>query len=217
MPNRLDFEIAYRRNLPHIQPPGATLFITTRLYGSLPTEALQRLYEEAQLRLAAIDATDAPAERAELRYREEKRYFARFDQLLDRADHGPNWLQNATVAQIIVDALHNRDGQTYDLIAYCVMPNHLHLVLTPLPRDANSYFSMSRIMHVLKGFTAYRANDALGRKGTFWQAESYDHYVRDQDELQRVVYYVIFNPVKAGLVEDWSMWPWTYWKFAPAP
>ncbi len=214
MPNSLEYQPIYRRNLPHIQPPGATLFLTTRLHDSLPIEAIQRLRDETQLRLQVIEATADPAEKSDLLYREGKRYFGRFDDLLDAATHGPDWLHDPQIARIVCDALHNRDGKTYDLVAYCVMPNHLHIVLTPLLRDAENYYSISRIMHVMKGYTAYEANKVLGRKGTFWQAESYDHYVRDAAELQRIVYYVINNPVKAGLVDDWTAWAWTYWKYA---
>jgi REP element-mobilizing transposase RayT len=162
-----------------------------------------------------IEETAVASEKPILLYREEKRYFGRFDELLDGATHGPKWLGEPRVAQVVCEALHNRDGQTYDLTAYCVMSNHLHVVLAPLLCSPETYHSISQIMHVLKGYTAYEANDILGRKGTFWQAESYDHFVRDADELQRIVYYVINNPVKAGLVDDWAAWPWTYWKYAP--
>ena len=215
MPDRLDYQLTYRRNLPHIQPPGATLFLTTHLHGSLPVQAMLRLRQEAQLRLEAIDRRVNSAERHDLISSVENRYFGRFDDLLDNASQGPVWLSNPVIARMVGETLHNRDGVTYDLIAFCIMPNHLHIILTPLPDGENGYFSISRIMHVLKGYSARNGNEILGRKGNFWQAESYDHYVRDANELQRIVYYVIANPVKAGLVEDWANWPWTYWKFAP--
>jgi REP element-mobilizing transposase RayT len=62
----------------------------------------------------------------------------------------------------------------------------------------------------LKGFTALAANRRLGRTGAFWQPESYDHVVRDSGELERIVAYVVRNPVKAGLVAAADEWPWTY-------
>lgn len=215
MASHLQYQLAYRRNLPHIQPPGATLFITPHLHGSLPVEAIERLRNEFQLRLKQIEREAAPAEKELLLYREEKRYFGRFDDLLDRMTHGPDWLRIPDVARIVCNALHNRDGKTYELIAYCVMPNHFHTVLTPLPIDSDSYQPLSRIMHVLKGYSAHEANEVLKRRGKFWQAESYDHFVRDTAELERIIYYVINNPVKAGLVEHWADWPWTYWRDAP--
>ena len=71
-------------------------------------------------------------------------------------------------------------------------------------------YPLKRIMQSLKRYTARQANKVLERKGAFWQAESYDHVVRDADELVRIVQYVINNPVKAGLVSYWEAWPWTY-------
>jgi REP element-mobilizing transposase RayT len=67
-------------------------------------------------------------------------------------------------------------------------------------------------MQSLKGYTAHEANKVLNRTGTFWEAESYDHEIRDGEEFGRVIRYVINNPVKAGLVQHWSEWKWTYWK-----
>ncbi len=65
-------------------------------------------------------------------------------------------------------------------------------------------------MHGLKGGTAHEANRLVGRSGAFWEHESYDHYVRDEEELERIILYVLGNPVKAGLVADWRAWPWSY-------
>jgi putative transposase len=70
-------------------------------------------------------------------------------------------------------------------------------------------------MHSLKGYTAYEGNRLLGRKGAFWEHESYDHYVRDEEELERIVAYVLSNPLKAGLVTDWKAWPWSYCRVTP--
>lgn len=114
------------------------------------------------------------------------------------------------MATVIVEALHYRDQQAYDLLAFCVMPNHVHLVCTPLEREDGTCHALQRILQSLKRYTARQANQILGRRGAFWQAESYDHVVRDADELTRVVRYVINNPMKAGLVSDWEAWPWTY-------
>ncbi len=69
-------------------------------------------------------------------------------------------------------------------------------------------------MQSFKGYTAHKANRLLCRKEAFWQHESYDHWVRDENELARIVKYIINNPVKAGLVEHWEDWPWTYSQYA---
>jgi REP element-mobilizing transposase RayT len=69
-------------------------------------------------------------------------------------------------------------------------------------------------MHSLKRYTARQANQLLGREGAFWQHENYDHVVRDEEEWQRIITYILNNPVKAGLVQNWEDWEWTYYKVA---
>lgn len=216
MANTLRYQPSYRRNLPHIQPPGATLFVTPRLYGSLPRQALEQLHAETEARLKTIAAIADPEMREAERYDEYKRQFGRLDALLDKAAHGPHWLADPAIAAILCEAFHYRDGRVYELLAFCVMSNHAHIVFTPLRKSNNTYYALSQIMQSLKGRSASVANGILGREGHFWQQESYDHYVRDAQELQRIVWYVLNNPVKVGLVDEWSKWPWSYWKYATA-
>ncbi len=90
------------------------------------------------------------------------------------------------------------------------MPNHIHLVLTPRAAEDGTPIALQRIMYTLKRQTAIGANRHLDRNGTFWQYESYDHYIRDRAEYERVVAYVLDNPVKAGLCDSWEAWPWSY-------
>jgi len=103
------------------------------------------------------------------------------------------------------------------------MSNHVHAVFAPFLiaaelRESRSFRSVSFlsenppldvIMKSLKGYTAWEANRVLGRKGTFWEQESYDHVVRDDAEFHRIINYVLNNPVKAGLVSDWRQWKWS--------
>lgn len=86
------------------------------------------------------------------------------------------------------------------------MPNHIHIVFMPLKESKDKYYSLSKIMHSFKRHTAHEANLTLGRTGTFWQHENYDHFVRDDAELERIVKYVLYNPVKANLVKEQSDW-----------
>ncbi len=90
----------------------------------------------------------------------------------------------------------------------------IHLVFTPLPKDGDKYHSLSKIMQTIKGRSAYQANPLLNRRGNFWQHENYDHVVRDKAEWDRIIIYVLNNPVKAGLVQQWQDWPWSYCKYA---
>ncbi|GAA4496277.1 transposase [Hymenobacter ginsengisoli] len=191
--------IYYERYLPHRLPPGETIFITFRLAGSLPQEVLVRLQAEAQL------AQQRSAPDVGLRYAEQKRYFGRFDALLDGSTHGPTWLGQPAVAAIVQQAIHYPDRKGYDLRCYCIMPNHVHLVVD-LPDDAPP---LAKTLQTLKGYSSFQANKLLGLSGAFWQAESYDHVVRS-GELDRIISYVLENPVKAGLVDEWPKWPYSY-------
>jgi REP element-mobilizing transposase RayT len=204
----LEYQLFYRRHLPHIQPPGATLFITFRLAGSLPTEVLQRLLTEAERVEAVLARILDPQERAQQAYLEQRRLFGKWDTALDTAQNGPFWLRDPRIADLVTESLHHRDGRVYDLDAFCIMPNHVHLVYTPLPKADSTYHAMSAIMHSLKRYTARQANLLLGREGSFWQHENYDHVVRDEAEWRRIITYVLNNPVKAGLVQHWKEWPY---------
>ena len=233
--NSLTYRQFYRRRLPHIVPPDATFFVTFRLVNSLP-QALLRKYrarkewlEAETKRLLATGNADAPEVTEHIARMEEfhRTWFQTIEDWLDRAEAEENWLQGEAVARIVTNSLHFLDHQSYDLMAYCVMPNHVHVVFRPLltaaelteARDDSGplYFlsehpSLARIMKSLKGFTAREANRVLHRQGAFWESESYDHWVRDEADLDRIVTYVLNNPVKAGFVAQWQDWPYSYKK-----
>jgi REP element-mobilizing transposase RayT len=117
------------------------------------------------------------------------------DRLLDRARSGPLFLRRPDIAELVVAAL--RDGERrfrrYQLHSFVVMPNHVHLLVTP-------QVEATRWLGPLKGFTGHEANRLLGQQGTpFWQDESYDHLVRSDVEFERIQAYIAQNPVGAGL------------------
>ncbi len=209
--NKLTYKHTYRRQLPHIQPPGATLFVTTRLAGSLPAHVWEQLKEASEKRLAdAQKQATHPDLEKQAEYEEHKRLFANMDRYLDNTQNGPHWLKNTAVAQTVVQALHYRHEKVYHLDTFCVMSNHIHLLFTPLEKENGRYHSLSSIMHSLKRYTAGEANNILNREGPFWQHESYDHFVRNEAELNRIRWYILNNPVQAGLVPNWEDWPWSY-------
>ena len=205
----------YMRHLPHMHPPGATFFVTCRLAGSLPRAILHELRIEAERVARELDDIPTEPDRARQAHMSHRRLFAQWDTKLDEAGAGPVWLEKAKVAQVIADSLHHRDDRVYELLAYCIMPNHVHVVFKPLPDTKNNILSVTTIMQSLKGYTAFTANRLLNRRAQFWQRESYDHWVRDEKELLRIIRYVISNPVKAGLTHHWQEWPWTYCKHPP--
>jgi putative transposase len=206
----LTYRPFYRRRLPHVQPPEATLFITFRLADSLPQSVIEGLRAERQRVEKAIDRISDHDERIRRDYLEERRLFGRWDEALDTSQQGPRWLADSRIATLMVESLHYRDDQVYTLHAFCIMPNHVHLVCTPLEKADGTCHSLTAILHSLKRYTAREANKVLGRQGTFWQQESYDHVVRDEGEFERIVGYVFNNPVKAGLVSTQEEWPWSY-------
>ncbi len=128
-------------------------------------------------------------------YRLQKKFFGRYDDWLDRMASGPTWLREPAVAEIVAGEIRRLDGEHYDLLAYWVMPNHVHLLVDchrfGAGRDTRGHPSaLSHTLHLLKGRTARQANQHLGRRGPFWQHESYDHFVRDEKELGRMVEYI---------------------------
>jgi REP element-mobilizing transposase RayT len=125
------------------------------------------------------------------------------DRLLDNARTGPLTLRQPGIAKVVVDAIHYRDGGPYDLHNYVVMPNHVHLLITPrLP--------VSQLMQSLKRFTARESNRILGLTGQpFWQDESYDRQVRNEREFARIARYIEMNPVHAGFASKPEDFPWS--------
>jgi REP element-mobilizing transposase RayT len=209
----LEYKIFYRQHLPHIQPPGATFFLTFRLANSIPTVKLVELQEEARATERRLAQICTVADRQREAVLAAKRQFARWDAMLDLAACGPKWLTEPAIARLVADALHFQHNRTADLDSFTIMSNHVHVVLTPLEKSDGSYHSLARILHSIKSFTSNQANRILGLEGAFWQHESYDHYVRDPEELLRIRRYVLNNPVKAGLIDSIENWPWSYSKF----
>jgi REP element-mobilizing transposase RayT len=171
----------YRRRLPHILPPNTHIFLTSRLAGSIP----------------AAHSSD--------RYPTPGHKFAAEDRALDRSCQGALWLKDDRVAAIVANAIQigASDKRFYDLIAWVIMANHVHLLILPK-------VDVCKIMRWLKGSTARMANEVLKHTGErFWRDESYDHWVRNAAELGRIVRYIEHNPVAAGLVEEPRRYRWS--------
>ncbi len=196
----------YRRNLPHYQPPFGTYFVTTRLDGSLPREAIMRLIEERERNLKAIRSINEIATQKKKAYNIYRKYFAQFDELLEGQIFGQHWLADDRIASLVMEALLHRDRKVYNLYCATIMPNHIHMVFNLERNDIPLY----KVLQSFKRHTALEANRILGRSGSFWQSESYDHVVRDGAELERIIMYVFLNPEKARLVKKAREWKWNY-------
>ena len=105
------------------------------------------------------------------------------------------------IARVVEDSLLHFEGQRYALHAWCVMPDHVHVLVTPFEdRPLNT------ILHSWKSFTANEVNKMLHRAGALWQPESFDHLVRSPEAFERFAAYIESNPVAAGLCSDPSAW-----------
>ena len=169
----------YVRKLPHWHPEGDALFVTWRLFGSLPRKVVKSWVVPPN--------------------------FATYETALDCAAFGPVWLKDDRIAQVVADALAygQRELRLYELVAWVIMPNHVHIVIQP-------FTELKKITKTLKGYTARQANVILNREQKpFWHEESYDHWVRDRYALERIVGYVERNPVYAGFVEREDEWRWS--------
>ncbi len=120
------------------------------------------------------------------------------------ANFGLRLLAQPNTARIVETALLHFDGERYRLLAWCVMPNHVHVVAEQLEG-----WPLAQVIHSWKSFTANAINRALNRKGRVWVREYYDRYMRDDDHLTTTIFYVEQNPVEAGLVASAQLWPWS--------
>jgi putative transposase len=202
----------HRRRLPHIQPLGGTFFVTYNLHGSIPKEVLAQWAAEYEMDKALIMQNsknkDADLERLG------KLDFAKKDKFFDSYTGGNHYLKSDTLVQIVADTLHYWDGIRLELYCYTIMSNHVHVVFRLFGEDetAEKPVYLEQIMHSIKLYSASKCNKLLGEEGAFWQHESYDRLVRDDEELHRIMVYVLNNPVKAGLCKQMSEWKWNYIK-----
>jgi REP-associated tyrosine transposase len=197
------------RNLPHWEITGATYFVTFRLAGSLPAAVVEEWRQERErLRRGVVGAHTAMTE--EERKRLSRVSHEKFDAQLDRAEQGPKHLTDPRLASLVVDALRFHASRRYDLYAYVVMPNHVHLVMRPLPKANPVYvWGLDEIMRSIKGYTGKKANELRDAHGEFWQREYFDHLIRDEEEWWWYVEYTHLNPVRAELCARPEDWAWS--------
>jgi REP element-mobilizing transposase RayT len=208
--------------LPHIYPVGATFFITFRLADSLPQSKLNALKEKFNKRKREIEQLNlSKAKKVKAIHRLRKKIFGIFDKQLDEAPYGDCHMNETTVAQIIWDEIFQYDKLYYDVHHISIMPNHVHMLIdtsvqvqedTDIDETPDGYVSIDECMHLIKGGSAFLINKHLKRSGALWQKESYDHFVRydEENEYTRISTYIQNNPIKAKLDKKFLNAPYRY-------
>lgn len=181
-----------RGYLPHFESGDVLQHITFRLHDAVPSKVLAQW--KAELSLAGADG-QVPSD--DQRMIELAR---RVEQYEDKG-HGECWLRNPVIASIVEGGLLQFDSERYRLVDWCIMPNHVHVLVQFLEP-----WLMSGVLHSWKSWMAKECNKALGRKGTFWMEEYFDRYVRSDEHCRYIVDYIAANPVKAGLAASPEAW-----------
>src|SRR5690242_17324100 len=184
-----------RGYLPHWDHPGMIQSLNFRLADSLPVSVVERWKKELE---------HLPKDEASTTMRR------RVEKYLD-SGHGECWLRNPDFARLTEDTLLHFDGQRYHLLAWCIMPNHVHAMI-----ETQEGFPLQDVLHSWKSFTGNRVNQLIKRNGVFWQREYLDRYVRNAEHYQKAIAYIEENPVKAGLARIKAGWPWSSAKFRHA-
>ncbi len=177
-----------RGYLPHFSGDAVTQLVTYRLVDSMPQEVLARWSEE----LKHLPPTEFDLEKRK-----------RIDAYLDQG-YGNCYLKDERIAALVQENLLFADNGRYRLYAWCIMPNHVHVLFTPSTSQ-----ELGKIVHSWKSYTAHECNKLLNRTGEFWQKEMYDRYIRDEKHFATAIRYIENNPVKAGLCASPEDWLWS--------
>jgi putative transposase len=194
-----EVHIRNRGRLPHWESDGGLYFITFHLADSLPHSALEKIAERHRILKAASQqrANLLPEQKALIA----EYSHSRIEEYFDRGIGSCAFLDHR-IAGAMAAALRFREGRHYRLLAWCVMPNHVHVVVRLFPGQ-----ELAKVVKAWKNFSAKAANQVLERKGRFWQREYYDRLIRNGNELDRAICYVVENPLKANL-KNW-VWAWS--------
>lgn len=187
-----------RRNLPHWRVAGRSYFVTFRLHGTIPADIVTELKERRK---------EIIKNGSEKEIIENQRYeFLKIEKILDVNHSSQNHLMNRQIAGIVLDYFAEVEVKFgWRFPAIVVMPNHVHCLCCGESATDN----LDVMLRKLKGYTAFKANEILERRGKpFWASESFDHWCRNFQKEESVKKYIRNNPVKAGLVAKAEDWPW---------
>ncbi|MEO0733875.1 MAG: transposase [Bacteroidota bacterium] len=207
----------YPKNIPHDPLGHAAVHITYRLYRSLPKQIFTTLAARRQKQIEELEdelLKFRPDQAEEVRRLRTRQIDGRYELAIDQALHQANIPQSyslteAFVRQTVRDSwLHLQQRETIFLYALCIMGNHVHVILRSF--DETMDISVAKVMNNHKGYTARIINRQRGQIGTpFWAKGYFDRRIR-QGKFMTAMWYMLNNPVKAGLVEEWQDWAGTY-------
>jgi putative transposase len=176
-----------RGYLPHLDAPGELQALTFRLRDAIPKPVIQRWRQEF--------ANESDQSRAgDLRKK-----IARYED----SGLGECLLKVPRHAEAMESCLFHADGERYRLLEWCVMPNHVHVLIGTIEG-----IKLGDVVRTWKTYSAKSINESMGRTGPIWEEDYHDRYIRDESHLHSARSYIRLNPVKAGLCSHAKDWPW---------
>lgn len=221
MPVIEQLKTEYRRNdQPHLQPIGATFAVTLMAHDAIPEALLEKVRRRREIVLLEIEQDNLP-QKSERKAAIHERYYQYLEGLLHQKREQEHPFRHKVAAKAMENRIRQYDGEYYDLVAFSIMSNHVHLQVDlsmQLPtaeagtgnKALCDYVNLATIVGRIKGGGTYDVNQAIGRKGTLWMPGYYDRYMRSQRHLMTEFWYILRNAEKAGLVTDWRDHPFTY-------
>jgi len=180
-----------KRNLPHYEQDNVAYFVTFRLWDSIPKDVAEKIKVERKSwkKLHKIENKDDLQKLdGELKKEYYRLFSKRMDDLLDNG-HGSCVLKKQEISKIVENAINHFADERYLLDYWVIMPNHVHMIVKPL-----NNWTLEKITHSWKSFTANEINKALKKEGQLWMHESFDHIVRSPEQLFRIRQYIKDNP-----------------------
>ena len=208
----------YCHYLPHFQQPGQAYFVTWSLKDAVPAKALVSYTQKLEMLKAQIELQKAcKSEIAVIEnlqheyYFVRRKYFKAYDDLLDAERNPVINLSKPENTEIIMGSLKFWEGKKLNNWAFTIMSNHVHWVFEVFNKDqeGNPVY-LQDIMQSVKRYSANQINKLENRQGSLWQKENFDTTIRDHQHRYNAINYTLNNPVAAGLVSDWKLWPGTW-------
>jgi hypothetical protein len=189
----------WRGRLPHWEVADGRYFVTIHLSGAIPQLGQDRIHA------LALEHAKLPESDPEGRLKLQRRIYAEMELWLDRTEYASH-LQQPDVARMVMEAIAFRQGTTWNMLEYVVMPSHLHLFFELL------HEGLKNTLEQFKRWTGHQAAKLLDVDcERFWQDEWFDHWSRSDEEDEKIAEYIRRNPEKAGLVEQYQDWPYGSW------